>query len=436
MTLSNNLVTQLQDAIKNSTATDLYWDYDDELSVKQINTILVLPKGVNAVEYEITTNSEENIHETERDHIVGILKQFRSQIQQELEDDSFGSSNYDWDTLINEYNLLEFSPGVNTNVDGLISNTRQLRVVIQLGIFQEHGWRWRKYIEYNDIKDLLRLLNINPRDIHKSFPYHPRRKGCPIIKPKDLIELWDNAPEYGGRYAIPISLKLKEYIENIDHYHTGITIQKGSQIWLHNYANGSGSISVPLQKNLKIMKEQVSYTLGDDRETTGYGFDEVYGLCGDAWNNYMEPVKTANPEPYAITPEETLIKEFTYRYNRSQVHTRWDIRAWNQTLTRWGNTSPKPGELTEYDIKNLCDSFPESAKKYLRTTENKDDGHFAFKIREIIGQVEIIYGFLLMNHSTGEIVWQQSKYDERSSSLFSQIAEKLKRIYVKPNKAA
>jgi hypothetical protein len=177
------------------------------------------------------------------------------------------------------------------------------KAVLYFNLHHKHGWFWRKRIKYEDVKNVLHLFNINPRHIHKSFPYHGRRKGRPIVDLQDLIELWDDA-ESGGEYIMLLQLKLKEYLEKIDYYHTGVIIEKGSRIWLFNYEEGNGASCITLRKTLKITKERVDYSIGEDHKVRvydiegvyHYGIEDVYHVASTVWNNQIKPFETTNPD--------------------------------------------------------------------------------------------------------------------------------------------
>jgi hypothetical protein len=257
-----------------------------------------------------------------------------------------------------------------------------------------------------------------------------------MVDPKDLIQLWSNGCNKGGQYILPIRLSLSDYVEKFGQYHTGITLLRGSKIWLHNYGEGEGSISITLQRDLKILKKEIEYSFGDDRAPIGYGFNEVHQLTNKAWENYIRPVKVKRLQPYVLWPIEKKVNGLSYRSDFSLIHNKWEIRPFNETAPRWGNKPYRNGELMEFDLELICKDFPKSGIKYLTTNADKDATHFAFRIREIISSVQILYGYMIVSYSKGEIVWEQFNNDNRSQTVLHLLRKKLKLMHEQLNKAA
>ncbi len=423
--LSTPLLKRVRAALQAAKPPEIYWDQDQHLSAEQINKLLVLPDGLRQIEQEILEENEENIDQLTDELVREILGKYREEIAKELDLSVEDLTDEVLDLINHEYELYSNTPGIDPNVEQLIHRTRP-RAVLQLGLYHDHeGWKWRETVEYKDVRKALRLFNVNPHKMHPKFPNLFYRNGNEYILPNDLLELWDNAT-YGGRYVMPIDLNLVEYQKNRDYYNTGIVLQKGSEIWMHHYGNGSGSISVPLQKDLTIRRKKLAYHISDDNDTAGYGLDTVYGLCQSAWDNTISPINTDNPVPYALPPYKEEFEHFMYGsvYAPWQCSTR--VRAFVDKGMEHRGKSPVPGELLKWDITNyLWDSFPKSGKKFLQTKADQQADHLVFKIKETIGQALFVHCEFIVHDPSRKIVWSSVTESDRSQDVFEFIREKI-----------
>ena len=433
--LSEPLLNKIKETIQESKSPALEWDHDDGLTDNQINKILVLPNGMSEVEDEIIENNLDYIYFLQNEHVRRIIRDSLTPICDELGWIEDEVTDEDIDNLIDEYEFRYDCFEIESNIAQLISNSRP-KVVLQLKLYHEHqDFQWRSTVEYGDVKEVLKFFNINPRKIHKTFPNLSYRNGKEFLLSKDLKELWDNAC-YGGQYVIPIDLDLEDYSKNRDHYHTGIILHKGSKIWMHDYFNGSGSIDIPLQKDLTILKSKLNYDFGDDGQTAGYGLNEVYGLSREAWDNYISPLITSSPTPQILPAVDVVMQYFMYGNVLADWQFSGFIRAFNDDRPKWNGEISEPGEMMQWDIRHtLWDDFPSSGKKYLKEKADKDAKHCVFKIKELIGQVKIIHCQFIVHDKSKKLVWSEIGASERSHEIYNFLKEKIEKMAKSPEHA-
>ncbi|GGA92612.1 hypothetical protein [Puia dinghuensis] len=422
--LSDSLLNRIRETLRQTPPPKLYWDYGDHLTPEQINKLLVLPDGLQQVEQEILEDYWEYADQRLKEQTLETLNNQREAIADEWGLNAASLSDDQLKYMIEEYDLHTEVPGTDPNLSPRIRNCRP-RIVFQLDVDHPYeGWQWRRTVRYDEVKEALRLFNVNPRKIHPQFPNLPYRDGKEYILPKDLMELWDNAP-YGGRYVMPINLNLSDYLKDLDHYQTGVILHKGGEIWMHDYGNGSGSISVPLQKDLKIMRKKLAYFLSDDNNTAGYGLDEVYGLCQSAWRNSLSPVKTAHPQTYTLPAVDKVYGVFFCGLAYTDNQTSANIRAFTNVDAYRRDKAPLPGELMDWDMNRLWKDFPSSGINYLRKEADRNAAHYVFKVKEIIGQALIVHCQLIVHDPSRKIVWSNVSENERSYAVFEWVKEKI-----------
>jgi hypothetical protein len=430
--LSTPLLNRVREALQEARSPEFYWDYNQQLSAKQINKMMVLPDGLQQVEMEIMDQNWEYADQLANESALAVLGRYRDSIAAEWEVEEGDITDDQLKYMVEEYELYAEIPGVDPNISQLIGNSRP-RAVLQLDLHHPlQGWSWLRSVEYDDVRGALKLFNVNPRKMHPKFPNLSYRNGKEFILPRDLKELWDNAT-YGGRYVMPIDLDLLDYHRNRDHYLTGLVLHKGDEIWMHDYLNGSGSISVPLQKDLTILRRNLAYHITDDNHTAGYGLEEVYGLCRSAWDNTVSPIKTDNPKPYTLPAVE---EEFSYllygaAYTPYQSSTR--IRAFIDTQTYREEKKAEPGELMQWDINHyLWDEFPSAGKKYLRTQADREATHYVFKIKECIAQASFIHCQFIVHDPSRKIVWSTVSDSDRSYEVYHWAEQKIAQALLPP----
>lgn len=424
---SKGFLDKIVDQIRQDKPQKMYWDQGAQLSPAQINKILVLPDGYAEVSAQISESLGDYLQSIQMDRLRELLRRSSMAVAEELEIDESNLSDDLLDTIIFEYDLITFAPAVDIDLPWLLSNTRA-KVVLQLDLFHRfEGWQWPATIQYDEVRAALKLFKINPRKVHPSFPDLKSREGNELISVADLTILWDNATN-GGQYVVPLDLDLWEYHQHRNHFHAGIVLPKGGEIWMHDYFHGSGSVSVPLRDDLIILKSQLNYHFGEDSATVGHGLNKVYDLTSSAWSNRISPIQT-NPETeQKLIPESQLVKDFMYGNVISALQFSAFIRAFHDCRTKYAGDRPLPGEMMEWDIvHSLWDDFPGAARKFLRMSANKAACHCAFKIREQIGQAELIHCQILVEDDSRQIVWYQINNSPRSRKFFRLINDRIER---------
>jgi hypothetical protein len=425
--LSDQLLSKIRTAIISAKPFTYYWDYRDELSDAHINKLLMLPDGKEQVYEEISEYNVDAFGQVEHYHILEILKGYTDEIAEDLDEDVENITESMLDELYYQYDLACSSPGIDADFRTLVSNTKP-RAVLQLKLYQEHaGFEWRQCIEYSDVRHVLTFFNINPRKVLRRFPNLFWRNGNEYLLPKDLIELWDNA-SYGGQYVIPINLDLWDFIERRDNYFTGIILPENTEIWLHDYFNGSGSISVCLQKELRVYRKKIDYTFGDDKKTVGYGLDKVYGLSSGCWKNDIYPIAEERVNHQQLKDSIWVVDQFVYGNAITNFQNSSFISAYYSHRVRADYTIPEYGELMESNIAgSLWVGFPYSAKRYLRSEGNKFSDHLAVRFFEYLGQVEVFHCQMLVEADTQKVVWAQVETSARSREIFEVLKSRIEK---------
>jgi hypothetical protein len=286
--LSDQLMGNIKARIQKRKASQYDWG-DTELSSKQIKKILQSENGTTEVENEYAEKCLDARGQIEYDHLKEVVDYFLTEICDELNWDEDTVEDNDRSQIMEDNDLksLLYSEGkeMDINFRQLLRNSSP-KVVLQLKI--HHDYLPADDIEYEQVKDILERLNINPRHIYKHFPNYRKHKGMPIVKSSDLRKLWNSAI-YGGQYIVAVDLDLEHFVDNRAHYQYGIILHKGSQLRIHDYLNGTSSASVPLQEDLTITRSDLSYTFKEDREIS-YGLNCVFPRGGCFWDGTISPI--------------------------------------------------------------------------------------------------------------------------------------------------
>ncbi len=102
----------------------------------------------------------------------------------------------------------------------------------------------------------------------------------PLLKLFDLIELQESEYEEKGKYDPRLNERSKSYI----------VLGKETMCGLYNPWDGGGSVlEIELDKDIEIPIKYCKFTVDGCKEY-GYDVGEVYGMCGDAWQDTLKEI--------------------------------------------------------------------------------------------------------------------------------------------------
>jgi len=421
--LSPALIAQIKEDIMHTEPIKIPWDSQESLSDQQVNMVLALPDGLEQVENELRSFHAGYFRDMQHDAIRHVLQQYKPVIAREWGRGEMDITDRDLDDIVKQYDLIKHLPNLVLDMAAITKHTTP-RVVLQLGLYQSYaglGWPWA--IEYEDVRDILHLFNINPRKILPHFPDFPRRNGREYVDPRALKHLWESGP-LEGQYVAPLKFDLWDYHLQRDHFHTGIVLHKGTEIWLHDYFYGVCSARcIPLLKDLKIQKQNLTYHFGDDNKTIGNGLTEACAFTQEYWSGKISPVLTKFPARQSFRPLGKLLRLFRYGPHISTFQVSTIIAAFNDLSADKDSEVPQPGEKMERDLKSaLWRQFPIEGRRYLREQADKNAEHLAFRISEPIGQVRIPHCQFLVHDARKEVVWKEVQSSARSAMIFERLA--------------
>lgn len=254
---------------------EIYVDYRDELSEKQVELIL------------------EGKADEARDDVVDQaygwddnLSYYWEQCREET-----GASQDDIDDWLADEG---FYPGYSLDDHSwrqLLSNTRvNIIGTVWDAEFNFNNWAYGGPVNYSDVKNTLKLLGINPYLFKKLrsggsmsggdklrgyFPDMPNR--VPVIEPSDL---WDNLLTlYDGVVNFCFS-DLEEIAEVLASNSKNVTIKKGTNIVIYDFGGGAGITETQLTADLTIPRKMIE--LKNDKDYR-YGIQECYGFTDNFW---------------------------------------------------------------------------------------------------------------------------------------------------------
>jgi hypothetical protein len=149
-------------------------------------------------------------------------------------------------------------------------------------------------LEYEDYRNALGLLYINPRKFSDSFEITPKwpnytwRDGKEKCDPDEFFESIFNTC-YSGRLVIMAGyqLDLKGFSENIKVVkEEGFILKAGASIIPHDFINGASGLPFYTTKDIKIKPEMI-YDIYNDGQYR-YGIQACCGYIDEAWESIIE----------------------------------------------------------------------------------------------------------------------------------------------------
>lgn len=272
--LTEEQCTAISSYIENK-GIEIYIDYRDELSNEQVEQILEGKADDVRAEIEEYSFNEE-VPEYYWDELceeVGITKE-QLELWQES-DESFWPSWY-----LDDHGWNQLIRNTNVNVVGIMWDCN----------WDFYDWAYGGPLVYSDVKDTLRVLGVNPKDlltrIHKGevykakgwFPDIPSRD--PVVEVDKLID--DMIVLYNGVMHFCFG-DLSEVMEVANSDTKEVVIRKGTNIVMYDRSNGAGIVELPLIKDLIIKRKDIDFRNDSDR-SNGYGVQACYGFTQSYWN--------------------------------------------------------------------------------------------------------------------------------------------------------
>lgn len=262
-----------------SNPVDIYVDYNDELSEKQVDAIL-----------------------------EGRADEVRDQI--EMDYDPWGEGlDYYWDELCEEVGCSRddidgwlandgFYPGYALDDHGwrrLLRNTSaKVTGIVWDAEFNFNNWAYGGPLNYQDVKETLKILGINPKEFRAEglrrgsgsqtsgegrfkgyFPDMPKR--VPKIDPK---ELWANlCALYDGVMTFCLG-DLENIAEVLSSESDTITFKKGTNVVFYEFGGGAGITVVQLTDDVTLKRKQIEFR---NDSSWRYGVQACYGFVNSYW---------------------------------------------------------------------------------------------------------------------------------------------------------
>lgn len=231
----------------NDNQPELYWDYRDELSIEQIDTILSSKDGLTEIEDEIFENSIDYVFQLEDELIKKVIKEFNIKFKTEEKEEEFKDFCRDYIRT-------------DVNINELIDREKVI-------LFYETDYNVGETWSLNDKeeRDELRLIKKALKIPQKDKDYD-----------KDLLMMFRQA-SYGGTLVIYFYTTLSEIVPEID---KNTLCFKDMHVAIINTYNGSGdNCFLKRDKYVKFPsnRDKISY---ENTIHYNYSFD-VCGMVKD-----------------------------------------------------------------------------------------------------------------------------------------------------------
>ncbi len=256
----------------------VFVDYDDELSKEQLERVI---KGESD---DIRCEIEENCS-LYGEYDLPSYKETMSEtlgISLPEIDDWFDSE----DGFYPQYSLDDYDwKKLLSRSDAYITAT------VEDAVWRFDSWAYGNPIEYNDVKEALRILGINPKEFRDLatggsltagpgkmkgyFPNLPNR--VPAVNIRDLYE--NMCTLYDGQLCfclgdIENALAIKEDDSKY------IVFKKGTNVVMYAFGGGAGITEVELLRDVEVPRKDVDIDLDSSYR---YGIQECYGFTRDFW---------------------------------------------------------------------------------------------------------------------------------------------------------
>jgi hypothetical protein len=307
LTLSKELLTKIQVEIEKK-QPEVYFDYNDELSDKQIAQII--NEGFQDVIAEIWDLSQDYIYELECSHVEDVLEKFETEITAELsllDDDYEFDAKYLrselWDDLINYVS-------VDMDIKQLLKNTGLVNIRVEMlsnydcinsHWFNTSGGGGYEYVD-SYFGAMVDELNLNPAKVKKilldneikafgSFPNKKNRDGKEFVSYEDFFQEIENSSCGANLLTFVGRVDLRD-LYDVEVYDkiTEVIIPAGNNCGIFSSMQGGGSVmEMKLLRDKKISlikpfgktKYDTYHLSVDDDKDAGYGINQTYGVVSE-----------------------------------------------------------------------------------------------------------------------------------------------------------
>ena len=265
---------------------ELYWDYRDGLSEKNIQQAL----------------EDGNFYELEQElidlNMDNLYHMRQSAARQLVEDIGVDPDHPCYDLLLGKAtDRLEEEILDDANIKDLIRNSDSWGFVVIPNGVETYMEGWRGISELEEVSGICDFLNVSPHHLQGLVTPHdlilptiPEREGQEAVDPPELYGMFLESI-HGGNLCFMVSLDLRNWFleggmdtagEN------GLIVCKGTDVTLHDYVNGATSCGfTTLTRDLVL--PAASYEIRYDRSRR-YGIQHCCDLPKSAWSGSVKPV--------------------------------------------------------------------------------------------------------------------------------------------------
>lgn len=226
---------------------------------------------------------QDSIWDAERYAVKDLRDEFSDELEAEIADE-------DWEEIALDLLTDAYLFSVSLDIDQLIRNTRA-HIVLRTNLeYWVQGWLIYRDMEYEDLREILSALFINPRlvsnwfELSPQWPNYAYRNDRHAVDPDQFCNSMNNCP-YGGEIVV-----LMDYRDGIKQAMgwdgSPLTIKKGSNLLIHDYVNGSGGLDFDVVRDFVLKPEYIYGFQNDDGNK--YGVQSVHGMTNNAWNSEVE----------------------------------------------------------------------------------------------------------------------------------------------------
>lgn len=243
------------------------------------------------------------------DFVELLLQGKKDEVRWKIEElyyDGDYNLDYYWQELCDELDITKeeledwrdtdgFYPSFNLTDDGLsklmANTTSYITATMWDCDFNFYNWAYGGPITYDDVKETLSVLGINPYEFKKKavggsltsgegkvkgyFPNLPSR--VPAV---DVDELWGNLIVlYNGVLNFCLG-DLENVAEVLSQEGKYITFKAGTNVVMYDFGNGAGITDCKLIRDVRVPRSKVEFR--NDKPNT-YGIQSCYGFVNSFW---------------------------------------------------------------------------------------------------------------------------------------------------------
>jgi hypothetical protein len=247
------------------TTVQVYWGRGESLSKDQVSALLDGEKDLFDLEVELLDLNLDYSWQLEKDATERVLSEHGRQ--------------EGYEEFHTQYP--DTYPLIDINLDQLLRNTRAyigLRLDIELPRYE---------LAPEDLQPTLDLLGVSAEELVQyieieDIEYAKEPETEQAVTTKDLAETLVNCYYSGVWVAMLGQADFRELLKNREKIiQEGITLEKGTNLIIHNFFHGASSTHVTLTRDLYVSPEQIDRLYDDGARR--YGIQACCGFVADAW---------------------------------------------------------------------------------------------------------------------------------------------------------